>query len=83
MTNIAEVGRKIGVGIVGASASRGWASVAHIPAIHALDAFEIRGVSTTRLESAKATAGRLGVDLAFDTHQALVSRPEIDLVWLR
>lgn len=80
MINIAEVGRKIGVGIVGASASRGWASVAHIPAIRALDAFEIRGVSTTRLESAKATAGRLGVDLAFDTHQALVSRPEIDLV---
>ncbi|WP_207481783.1 Gfo/Idh/MocA family protein [Arenibaculum pallidiluteum] len=74
------LGRKIGVGIVGASANRGWASVAHIPAIHALRAFEIRGVSTTRLESASATADRLGVDLAFDTHQALVSRPEIDLV---
>jgi predicted dehydrogenase len=71
---------KIGVGIVGASSTRGWAGVAHIPAIQALDAFEIRGVSTTRQETAQATASRLGIDLAYDNHQALVSRPEIDLV---
>lgn len=72
--------KKIGVGIVGASANRGWAGVAHIPAIQSLDAFEIRAVSTTRIESAQATADRLGVDLAFANHQALVARPEVDLV---
>lgn len=80
MTSTVEVGGKIGIGIVGASSDRGWASVAHIPAIRALDTFEVRAVSTTRMESAMATASRLGVDLAFDTHRALVSRPEIDLV---
>jgi len=71
---------KIGVGIVGASATRGWAGVAHIPALQSLDALEIRAVSTTRIESAKATADKLGIDLAFANHQALVARPEVDLV---
>ena len=71
---------RIGVGIVGASADRGWGGIAHVPALRALDAFQIRAVSTTRMESANATASRLGADLAFDTHQALVVRPEVDLV---
>lgn len=78
MTNSANT--RIGVGIVGASADRGWGGIAHVPALQALDAFQIRAVSTTRMESAKATASRLGADLAFDTHQALVLRPEVDLV---
>jgi predicted dehydrogenase len=80
MSNSEGRSRTIGVGIVGASAERGWAGVAHIPAIKSLEAYEIRAVSTTRLESARATADRLGVGLAFDTHQALVLRPEVDLV---
>ncbi|WP_062018532.1 Gfo/Idh/MocA family protein [Aureimonas sp. AU4] len=80
MSDHANARSRIGVGIVGAGADRGWAGVAHIPALKALDAFEIRAVSTTRIESARATAARLGVDLAFDTHQALVVRPEVDLV---
>lgn len=71
---------RIGVGIVGASPDRGWGGIAHVPALRALDAFQIRAVSTTRMESANATASRLGADLAFDTHQALVVRPEVDLV---
>ena len=78
MTNSANT--RIGVGIVGASADRGWGGIAHVPALQALDAFQIRAVSTTRMESAKATASRLRADLAFDTHQALVLRPEVDLV---
>jgi predicted dehydrogenase len=77
---MAHSGPTIGVGIVGASASRGWASVAHVPALQAIDGFAIRAVSTTRMESATATGQRLGVDLAFDDHQALVSHPAVDLV---
>jgi predicted dehydrogenase len=72
--------KPIGVGIVGASAQRGWARVAHIPALQALEAFEIRGVSTTRMASARATANMLGINLAFDNHRALVTHPDIDLV---
>ncbi|MGW6025310.1 Gfo/Idh/MocA family protein [Streptomyces sp. NPDC055099] len=78
MTNSAHT--QIGVGIVGASSDRGWGGIAHVPALQALDAFQIRAVSTTRMESANATARRLGADLAFDTHKALVGRPEVDLV---
>ncbi|MGV0095531.1 Gfo/Idh/MocA family protein [Streptomyces californicus] len=78
MTNSAHT--QIGVGIIGASSDRGWGGIAHVPALQALDAFQIRAVSTTRMESANATARRLGADLAFDTHQALVGRPEVDLV---
>lgn len=72
--------RRIGVGIVGASDQRGWARVAHIPALQTLEAFDIRGVSTTRMDSARATAEALDIELAFDNHQELVERPEIDLV---
>ncbi|MBZ6110907.1 MULTISPECIES: Gfo/Idh/MocA family protein [Streptomyces] len=78
MTNSADT--RIGVGLVGASADRGWGGIAHVPALQALDAFQIRAVSTTRMESANATARRLGAGLAFDTHEALVVRPEVDLV---
>ncbi|GHB12493.1 oxidoreductase [Streptomyces tendae] len=78
MTNSAHT--RIGVGLVGASTDRGWGGIAHVPALQALDAFQIRAVSTTRMESANATARRLGADLAFDTHEALVVRPEVDLV---
>ncbi|MER7963998.1 Gfo/Idh/MocA family protein [Streptomyces ardesiacus] len=78
MTNSAHT--QIGVGIIGASSDRGWGGIAHVPALQALDAFQIRAVSTTRMESANATARRLGADLAFDTHEALVERPEVDLV---
>ncbi|MFD6138316.1 Gfo/Idh/MocA family protein [Promicromonospora sp. NPDC060271] len=78
MTNSADT--RIGVGLVGASADRGWGGIAHVPALQALDTFQIRAVSTTRMVSANATARRLGADLAFDTHEALVVRPEVDLV---
>ena len=47
---------KIRVGIVGASASRGFASIAHIPALRALPQFEIVAVCTARQQSAEAAA---------------------------
>jgi len=57
--------RKIRVGIVGANPSRGFASIAHIPALQALPDFEISAVSTTRQDSADAAARHYGVPLAF------------------
>lgn len=55
---------KICVGIVGASASRGIASIAHIPALRALPQFEITAVYTTRQETAEAAAQQYGAPLA-------------------
>jgi predicted dehydrogenase len=39
---------KIRVGIIGVSPQRGFASIAHIPALQALPEFEISAVCTTR-----------------------------------
>jgi predicted dehydrogenase len=45
---------RIRVGIVGASASHGFASIAHVPALRALPQFEIAAVCTGRQETAEA-----------------------------
>ena len=56
---------RIRVGIVGANPSRGFASIAHIPALQALPDFEISAVCTTRKDSADAAAKHFGVPLTF------------------
>jgi predicted dehydrogenase len=70
----------IRVGVVGATPARGWGTTAHLPALQALDDFEVTAVSTTRLESATATAAAFGIPLAFADDAALVSHPDVDVV---
>ena len=71
---------RIGVGIIGANVRYGWGTRAHIPALQALPEFELRAVATTRMETARESAERFGVPHAFDSAEALVARPEVDLV---
>lgn len=71
---------KIRVGIVGASASRGFASIAHIPALRALPQFEIVAVCTARQESAEAAARHYEVPLAFSDPEQLARHADVDLV---
>jgi predicted dehydrogenase len=71
---------KIRVGIVGASASRGFASIAHIPALRALPQFEIMAVCTASQQSAEASARHYGVPLAFSNPEKLAQHPDVDLV---
>nr|WP_157553901.1 Gfo/Idh/MocA family oxidoreductase [Herbidospora sakaeratensis] len=71
----------LGVGVIGLSARGGWASIAHVPALNALrDRFELRALSTSSAESARAAGERYGVPLAFGAAEELVRRPEVDLV---
>ena len=72
--------RKIRVGIVGANPSRGFASIAHIPALKALPDFEISAVCTTRQDFADAAARHYGAPLAFCDAEQLVQHPDVDLV---
>src|SRR5438270_333365 len=73
--------KRIRVGIIGANPDRGWAAQAHIPALKSLsDDFEITALSTSRRESAEAASKLFGVPLAFDNHQDLVNRAEVDVV---
>src|ERR1700730_7691943 len=71
---------KIRVGFVGLSPNRGFASIAHVPALRALPEFEIAAVCTTRQESAEATARHFGIPLAFSDPEKLARHPDIDLV---
>jgi predicted dehydrogenase len=70
---------KIRVGIVGVSPNRGFASIAHIPALQALPEFEISAVCTTRQDSAEAAARHFGVPLAFSDPEKLARHPDVDL----
>src|SRR6266850_1270759 len=73
--------KRIRVGIIGANPDRGWAAQAHIPALKSLSAdFEITALSTTRRESADAASKLFGVPAAFDNHQDLVNRADVDVV---
>src|SRR6184192_3173124 len=72
---------RIRVGIIGANPDRGWAAQAHIPALKSLsDDFEITALSTSRRESADAASRLFGVPVAFDNHQDLVNRADVDVV---
>jgi len=71
---------KIRVGIVGANPSRGFASIAHIPALQALADFEISALCTTRQDSADAAAKHYRVPLAFCDAEKLAQHPDVDLV---
>ena len=70
----------IRIGVIGANPSRGWGTAAHLPALQALEEFEVTAVATTRLSTARATAEAFGVPLALADDAELVSRPEVDAV---
>src|SRR5213594_2049519 len=70
----------LGVGIIGVSSSRGWAATAHIPALRALPNYEIRALSASSAEAARAAGETFGVAAWFSDHQQLVARPDIDVV---
>ena len=52
------ISNKIRVGSVGPNPNRGFASIAHIPALQALPDFEISAACTTRQDSAEAAIFR-------------------------
>ncbi|WP_216892277.1 Gfo/Idh/MocA family protein [Nocardia alni] len=70
----------IGVGIVGLSASGGWAASAHVPALASLDGYELRGLVASSMTSARAAGEKFGVPMVFDDVSHLVEQDAIDLV---
>src|SRR5713226_337077 len=71
---------RLGVGIIGVSPVRGWAAIAHIPALRALPNYEIRAVSAHSAESARAAGRVFGVSEVFTDPEDLVSQSDIDVV---
>src|SRR5438093_3222566 len=70
----------LGVGIIGVSPVRGWATTAHVPALRALPNYQIAALSAHNMESARAAGEAFGVSAVFTDHEQLVARSDIDLV---
>ncbi len=70
----------LGVGIIGVNPAWGWAATAHIPALRALPNYEIRALSATSAESARAAGEAFGVAAVFADHEDLVAQPDVDVV---
>jgi predicted dehydrogenase len=80
MSSHASYAAPIGVGIIGLSASGGWAAQAHLPALAAVSGFEVRALSASSPASATAAAEKYGIPLAVGSAEELARRDEVDLV---
>ncbi|MEU0507480.1 Gfo/Idh/MocA family oxidoreductase [Nocardia sp. NPDC005998] len=67
----------IRVGVVGAS---GWADSSHLPALAALEEFNVTAVATTNQASADRAAAAHGARHAFADASELAAHPDVDLV---
>ena len=73
--------KKIRVGIIGVHPDKGWASLAHIPALQSLpEDFEITAISNNTLEQAQLAAKKYNIPHAFGSTKELVTHPAVDLV---
>src|SRR5258706_13499474 len=70
----------LGVGIIGVNPAWGWAATAHIPALRALPNYEVRALSATSAEAARAAGEAFGVAAVFSDHEELVAQPDVDVV---
>lgn len=72
--------KPIRVGLIGLNPGIHWAATAHIPALKALSGdYQLVGVANTSLTSAQRAAQAYGLPHAFESADALVNSPEIDL----
>lgn len=80
MTSTPPRQRPTRVGVVGLSASGGWAATAHVPALAGLDGYELRALSASSDESARAAGEKYAVPLTFSSAEELARCEEVDLV---
>jgi predicted dehydrogenase len=70
----------LGVGIIGVNPAWGWAATAHIPALRALPKYEIRALSATSADAARAAGEAFGVAAVFAHHEELVTQHDVDVI---
>ncbi|AET59094.1 dehydrogenase [Paenibacillus terrae HPL-003] len=74
------VKKKIRTGVVGGSMNNKWASQTHIPALLKHPNLDITAIGTSRMESARESAGEVGAALAFDDAKKLAASEAVDMV---
>lgn len=72
--------RKLRVGLIGASPTRGWAKISHVPALEHFPGFELSAVLGTDQAKADAAASAYGARIGYSDPSALFADPEIDLI---
>lgn len=71
---------RIGVGIVGVTPGRSWATMSHIPALRALPEYEIVAVANSNQASSQAAAAALDIPHAYASAAELAQDSAVDLV---
>lgn len=71
---------KIRVGIIGVSAERGWATLAHIPALKALPEYQIAAISNRHISEGIAAGKKHNVEFVYESSDHLIERSETDLI---
>lgn len=74
------ISHPIRLGIIGVHPVKGWATVAHIPALKLLPEFTITTISHHQLDVAQAAASKFGIPNAVGSTEELVNHPDVDLV---
>ena len=72
--------RKVRVGVIGASATYGWAVRAIMPALAAVEGCELVAVCTAHAETAQESAKKWGAPRAFHDHREMLADPNVDAV---
>ena len=71
---------KLRVGIIGANVSYGWGPRAHLPALKGLPDVDLIAVCTAHEETAKESAEKYDVPMAFHDHKEMLGQSDIDAV---
>lgn len=72
--------KSLRVGLIGASAQRGWAKESHVIAVQKLAGLELAAIATHKQETADAAAKAFGAQSAYGNADDLIRDPNIDLV---
>jgi predicted dehydrogenase len=68
------------VGIIGASPTRGWARISHVPAVQALDGLELTAVVSSDQTKADAAAQAYGARVGYGSAKDMFADPNVDIV---
>ena len=73
--------KPVNVGIIGLSATGGWAAMAHYPALRQLpEQFALKGLTASSMAKAQQSAEKYGVPYYSDDAAALAARDDIELL---
>lgn len=72
--------KTLGVGIVGLSADGGWGARGHLPALRAVEGFEVRGLTASSPQTAEKSAAAHGIAKTYPGVAELAADDDIDLV---